>query len=113
MFSPGYWSDDFRNKKGESLQTCIEKYDYTTESYTSGDHGEIRVHTTFLIYLDERQTAEYSWLFSAWVDGNWCDVRAHEEDNVPVVIYNFEHFVRVSVVKNAAGEILGDQIQAA
>ena len=113
MFSTGYWSDAFRNKMGESLQTCIEKYDYTTQTYPQVVNGEVRACTTFLIYLDERQTAEYSWLFSAWADGNWCNVRAHEEDNVPVVVYNFEHFVCMSVVKNAAGEILDDQIQAA
>ena len=92
----GYWSDEYRNNYGEDLQTCIEKYGYVRDTYPKVIMGTVRVVQNILVYLDERKTPAYSWMFSSMLDGEWCHVRLHREDRVPVIVYDFAEKKRLA-----------------
>ena len=94
VFLPGYWSDEFRNAKGESLQTCIEQYGWAQDMHPKVFKGAVWVMKNTVIFLDDRRSLEHSWLFSSRMDTDWCHVRCHRDAKVPVIIYDFEALER-------------------
>ena len=71
----GYWSDTFRNKYGENLQTCLDKYGYGV------DRDAQRALKVTVIYLDETKEFEYSWLVRIDIRNTFRRAAQYENDS--------------------------------
>ena len=70
----GYWSDTFRNKHGEDLQTCLEKYGYGVERDV---HSDMKITA---IFLDDEKEFSNSWLIRIDVRNTFTRARLYSED---------------------------------
>ena len=84
----GYWSDTERNDIGETLAACLSKYGMHTTTF----ERDGCVVTKQCIFLDERRTEAYSWMFNCFINGRRAAVRLYEEDpNVSLQQITLEH----------------------
>ena len=79
----GYWSDEFRNKNGEDLDTCLRLYGW-------GVNRDVqRALKITVIFLDDTRSFGNSWLIRMDERNTFCRVRLYAED---------EH-VRIKVIQ--------------